>query len=52
MFIITINRQVWAGLLAASDGVVPGPSLCPGAGATERPQKNTVKFINKLSIQN
>ncbi len=26
-------------LLAVIDGLVPGPALCPGAGAAERPQE-------------
>ena len=28
---MTFIRPVWAGLLAVSAGLVPGPALCPGA---------------------
>ena len=36
---MTFIRPLWAGLLGVSAGLVPGPTLCPGAGAAERPQE-------------
>ena len=45
VFIMTFIRLVWAGLLEVSAGLVPGPALYPGTGATERPQK--ILYIKK-----
>jgi hypothetical protein len=39
VFVITFIRPVWTGLLAVNVGLVPGPALCPGAGAAERLQE-------------
>jgi hypothetical protein len=39
VFIITFIRPVWAGLLEVNVGLVPGPALCLGASAAERPQE-------------
>jgi hypothetical protein len=36
---MTFIKPVWAGILSVSTGLVPGPALCPGAGAVERPQE-------------
>ena len=48
MFIITFIRPVWAGLLAVSAGLVPGPVLCSGAGAAERPQEILYRYFMKF----
>ena len=44
---------VWAGLLAASVGLVPGPALCPGVGAAERPHEILYIFsiFNEKCVQ-
>ena len=39
---------VWTGLLAVDVGLVPGPALCPGAGAAERPQE--ILYYKNLQI--
>jgi hypothetical protein len=36
---MTVIRPIWAGLLTVSAGLVPGPTLCPGAGGAEGPQE-------------
>jgi hypothetical protein len=48
---MTFIRPVWAGLLAVSVGLVPGPAHCPGAGAAERPQEILYFFRNFRLIQ-
>jgi hypothetical protein len=45
---MTFIRPAWVGLLAFSDGLVPGLVLCLDAGAAERPQEILYLEIRRL----
>ena len=41
---MTFIRPVW-------NGLVPGPVLCPGAGAAERPQEKLYNIVVMLDLR-
>jgi hypothetical protein len=47
-FYVPVSDQ----LVSVSAGLVPGPALCPGAGAAERSQETLYSFIAKIFFFN